>query len=197
MIKKLNPIIASRELESKGFSVFTPKEFKRIFRVSSGAAGQFIHRHAKKNLFVKLRNGLYVLKENHLPTYFIANKIYRPSYISLETALSYYGIIPETVYSITSVTSKPTREFDALGMSFMYTRIKQATFRGYITQKEDDYAYFIAEPEKALADYLYLVSIGKRSWNDRLYIKNISRKKLAFYAGLFGRKNLNHLIEKL
>ena len=197
MIKKLNPIIVQRELKNKGFSVFTPSEFERIFDVSIGATQQFIHAHVVKKFFTKLRNGLYALGDDRPSTYFVANKLYRPSYVSLETALSYYGIIPETVYSITSVTSKPTQEFETLGMNFTYTRIKQVAFQGYVTQKENDQAYFIAEPEKALVDYLYLVSIGMRTWNDRLYTKNISREKLNVYAKLFNRKKLNELIKKI
>lgn len=197
MVKKLNPILVQKELKNKGFSVFTPKEFERIFGVSSGASKQFIHAYTRKNFFTKLRNGLYALEEKRPSVYFVANKLYRPSYVSLETALSYYGIIPETVYSVTSITSKSTQEFDTLGMSFTYTRIKQAAFQGYITKKENDQSYFIAEPEKALADYLYLVSIGKRTWNDRFYIKDISQKKLNSYAKLFDRKKIIKLIEKL
>lgn len=117
--------------------------------------------------------------------------------MSLETALSHYGIIPETVYSITSVTPKATQNFGAFGMDFSYTRIKQSAFQGYSAKKENDHTYFIAEPEKALADYLYLVSIGKKSWNDRFYFKNISKEKLLKYANFFGRKKLIKLIEKI
>ncbi len=184
-------------LKNKGFSVFTPREFERIFGVSSGAARQFIHTYVEKNFFIKLRNGLYILEEKQPPVYFLANRIYRPSYVSLETALSYYGIIPETIYSITSVTSKSTQKFDTLGMNFNYTRIKQKAFQGYTVKKEAGHSYYIAEPEKALADYLYLVSVGKRTWNDRFYTKNISRKKLIAYADLFERRKITELIKKI
>ena len=197
MLKKLNPIIVQRNLKNKGFSVFTPREFERIFEVKSGAAQQFIHSYVQKNFFTKLRNGLYALEEKRPPIYFVANKLYRPSYVSLETALSFYGIIPETVYGITSVTPKPTKMFETLDLLFTYTRIKQAAFEGYAIQKEDDQIYLIAEPEKALADYLYLVSIGQRKWNDRFYTKNISAKKLDSYAKLFNRNKLNTLIKQL
>ncbi len=189
--------MVQRELKNKGFSVFTSGEFERIFNVSSGAAQQFIHTYVEKNFFTKLRNGLYMLEEKRPSIYFIANKLYRPSYVSLETALSYYGIIPETVYSVTSVTSRSTQKFDTLGMNFNYTRIKQKAFQNYIIKREGDYSYLIAEPEKALADYLYLVSIGKRNWNDRFYTKNISRKKLIAYTNLFERKKITELIEKI
>jgi predicted transcriptional regulator of viral defense system len=197
MIKKLNPIMVQTELKNKGFSVFTPKEFAQIFDVSDLATQQFIHTHTQKNFFTKLRNGLYALEEKRPNLYFAANKIYSPSYVSLETALSYYGIIPETVYSITSITPKAKREFEAFGMSFSYTSIKKEAFQGYTVKKENDKTFFIAEPEKALADYLYLVALGKKSWNDRFETKNISKEKLAQYLDFFGRPKLKTFIAKL
>ena len=147
---KLNPLLVQKELKDRGLIVFTPKEFERIFRVSPTAVKQFIHAYTEKKFFSKLRNGLYALEEERPNLYFAANKIYRPSYVSLETALSYHGIIPETVYSITSVTPKPTRAFDALGIDFSYTRIKQKAFQGYTARKEGNSTVLFAEPEKAL-----------------------------------------------
>lgn len=197
MVRKLNPIIVQRELRNRGFSIFTPKEFERIFNISSSAAEKFIYAYTKKNFFTKIRNGLYALEEKRPNLYFTANKVYYPSYISLETALSYYGIIPETVYSITSVTTKARREFEVFGMDFSYTSVKKEAFQGYTTKKEDDKTFFIAEPEKAIADYLYLISLGKKSWNDRFYTRNISKEKLSKYLDLFNRKKLKTYLGKL
>jgi predicted transcriptional regulator of viral defense system len=197
MVRKLNPIIVQSVLKNKGFSVFSPQEFERIFDVSQSAAQKFIHNYTQKNFFTKIRNGLYALSEKRPNLYFVANKVYAPSYVSLETALSYYGIIPETIYSITSVTTKAKREFEVFGMSFTYTRIKREAFQGYTTQKKDDKTFFIAEPEKALADYLYLVALGKKSWNDRFETKNISKDKLGHYLNLFDRPKLKEFITKL
>lgn len=197
MVKKLNPITIQKELKNRGFSVFTPKEFARIFDVSDFASQKFIHTYTQKNFFTKLRNGLYALEEKRPNLYFAANRMYYPSYVSLETALSYYSIIPEIVYSITSITPKAKREFEAFGMSFTYTRIKKEAYQGYTVKKEDDKTFFIAEPEKALADYLYFVSLGKKNWNDRFETKNLSKEKLAYYLDLFGRPKLKTFITKL
>lgn len=184
-------------LRNKGFSLFTPKEFERLFDVSRPATQKFIHTYTEKNFFTKVRNGLYSLTEKRPNLYYTANRIYAPSYVSLETALSYYGIIPESVYGVTSVTTKARREFEALGISFSYTRIKKDAFRGYTTQKEDGKTFFIAEPEKALADYLYLVSLGKRTWNDRFETKQLSKERLQQYMTLFDRPRLKEYIGKL
>ena len=197
MVKKLNPIEVQSVLRNKGFSLFTPKEFERLFDVSRPATQKFIHTYTEKNFFTKVRNGLYSLTEKRPNLYYTANRIYAPSYVSLETALSYYGIIPESVYGVTSVTTKARREFEALGISFSYTRIKKDAFRGYTTQKEDGKTFFIAEPEKALADYLYLVSLGKRTWNDRFETKQLSKERLQQYMTLFDRPRLKEYIGKL
>lgn len=197
MVKKLNPLLVQRVLVEKNFSVFTPLEFTQLFEVSPYAGARFLHVYTEKKFFTKLRNGLYTLEAKRPPVFYIANKLYRPSYVSLETALSYYGIIPEVVYSVTSVTPKPTQEFDVLDKAYTYTRMKQAAFQGYAPKKESDYTYLIAEPEKALADYLYLVSLGKKSWNDRFYTKKISKEKVHAYGTLFQRKKLSELIDRL
>lgn len=64
--------------------------------------------------------------------YLLANILYQPSYISLEFALSYYSLIPESVYLITSVTTKPTREFAVGKLFFSYQTIKKQAFVGYV-----------------------------------------------------------------
>ncbi len=185
--KKLNLLVVQKELKNRGLVIFTPKEFERVFGAPPTAVRQFIHAYTEKKFFSKLRNGLYALEGERPNLYFAANKIYRPSYVSLETALSYYGIIPEIVYSITSVTPKPTRNFDAFGIDFSYTRIKQKAFQGYTARKEGNSTVLFAEPEKALADYLYLVSLGKRTLNDRLTMRKLDMKKARHYIGIFDR----------
>lgn len=194
---KLNLLFVQKELKKRGLSLFSPKEFERTFDVAETAAKQFIFTYTKKNFFSKLRNGLYSIEGQRPNLYLSANKIYRPSYVSLETALSYYGMIPETVYSITSVTPKPTRQFETFGIDFRYTRIKQSAYTGYTTKQDPQSGstFLIAEPEKALADYLYLVSLGKKTLNDRLSIRNIDRKKTEGYAKTFHRKGLSAVIE--
>jgi predicted transcriptional regulator of viral defense system len=194
--KKLNLLLVQKELKNKGLSVFTPKEFERVFDVPATAARQFIHAYIEKKFFSKLRNGLYAVEGERPNLYFAANKIYRPSYISLETALSYYHIIPETVYSVTSVTPKSTSSFDAFGIDFSYTKIKQAAFTGYTTKKEGGVTFHIAEPEKALADYLYLVSLGKKKLNDRTDVKQLDKKKTREYTLLFNRPKLRILLDE-
>ncbi|MBU2530811.1 MAG: hypothetical protein KKD35_07210 [Elusimicrobia bacterium] len=197
MVQKLNRIKVEERLKSLGISVFTPREFRDVFSISANTTSTFIKRNLKSGLFIKLRNNYYMLKDSSPSLYLIANKLYQPSYISLEKALSHYGVIPEVVYTITSITTKPTREFVTPKGTFSYQRIKQGAFTGYNPVHIEGNVVLFAEPEKALADYLYFVDLKKTSLNDRLELKNITRYKLIQFAKCFKRLTLLRLINQI
>jgi predicted transcriptional regulator of viral defense system len=198
MVKKLNRIEVEEKLKSLGLFVFTPLEFKNIFNVSTGAASVFIsHNTEKGGIFNKIRNGLYSVKDADVPNYFIANKLYEPSYISLSTALSHYGIIPETVYATTSITTKTSREFNTHKGNFIYQRIKKDVFTGYGLKEIDREKVLIAEPEKALADYLYFVDLKRSLLNDRLELKKIKKYELISFVKLFKRESMLKLVDQI
>jgi len=117
-------------------------------------------RWTNQRLIVRLRQGYYTFPEyigkaDYL--YFFANRIYLPSYISLHTALASYGIIPETVTQVTSVTSLKTASFMNPAGTFTYKSVREDMMFGYITRPlTDDHAVLFATPEKALVDLLYL-----------------------------------------
>lgn len=192
----MNYISVEKELKKRKIIVFTPLEFQRIFKVSYNNSKSFINRSLKKGLLVKLRNGLYALAGTDVPKFLIANKLYFPSYISFETALSYYGMIPEVVYTIFSATTKASREFETGENYFTFHRIKKEAFFGYVPKKIDKVVVLIAEPEKALLDYLYFVSLKKKSFNDRLDIKNISKRKLLKLVKYFKNDKLAQLVRE-
>lgn len=193
----MNYIAVEKELKRRNIAVFTPSEFQRIFKVSYNNSKSFINRNVKRKLLIKLKNGLYTLSSINVPKFLIANKLYAPSYVSFETALSYYNIIPETVYTIFSATTKASREFEAQESNFTFHRIKKEAFFGYIPKKIDNIVTLIAEPEKALLDYLYFVALKKKAFNDRLNIKNISKTKLLKIAKNFKNNRLIQLVKGL
>lgn len=195
MVLKLNRLKVVDRLKSTRLTLFTPQEFAGLFQVSPNTAAMFIKRNLKSGLFTKLRNKFYILKDGAPSRFFVANKLYQPSYISLEKALSYYGVIPEVVYAMTSITSKPTREYITPLGAFSYQRIKQKAYGGYRSAQIDGVTVFLADPEKALADYLYFVDMKRNSLNDRLSLQKINRRKLIAYAKLFQRPSLLKLIE--
>jgi len=195
MVKKLNPIKVARILKNKEIFIFSPLDFQRIFDVSIGATQKFLTRNSRKDFLIKLRAGLYAVADNFPSPYLIANELYKPSYISLERALSFHHIIPETIYTVTSVSSKATREFQVEGILYTYQKIKKEVFCGYCPEQIDNQTVLIAEPEKALVDYLYFIDLQKREPNDRLELKELSKRKVLDYAKLFKRKGLNKLID--
>lgn len=119
-----------------------------------------ISQWVSKGYLVKLRNGWYAFREclsrPDFPQY-IANSIYKPSYISLQTALAHYGMIPEEIARITSVTSLKTAEFSNSFGDFTYQTVKASIMFGYMPKPmADGRTILFATPEKALADLLYL-----------------------------------------
>ena len=124
-----------------------------------------LNRWVANGYLMQLRNGVYAFKQwSTQPgvNFIAANRICRPSYISMYSALSHYGMIPEFVAQTTSVTTLKTATFNnALG-SFKYHHVKSNLFFGYhniesTTQRD----IFIATPEKALIDLLYLFPVLK------------------------------------
>jgi predicted transcriptional regulator of viral defense system len=194
MVKKLNRIKIEEMLKAEGFELFSRQEFQGLFGVSANTASVYISKNVRSGLFVKLRNGFYLVKDSVPDRPFIAGKLYQPSYVSLETALSHYGIIPEVVYATTSITTKATREFATPVGTFIYQQIKVPAFTGYQLRVVDRHKTFIADPEKALADYLYFVDLKKVSLNDRMRLKGLNKVKLITYAKLFQRPSLLQLI---
>lgn len=177
-----------KDLRRKEIKLFSLEDFCSFFKVPSETAKKFLSRQVKRGILLRLKRGIYALGEDHPSDFLIANKIYQPSYISLETTLSFYQIIPESIYSITSVTTKPTREFTVLGKTFLYKSLKKDAFFGYrvaIVQGEE---VFIASPEKALADYFYFLSREGRKINQRLELSKVSLVKVRGYLKKMGLK---------
>ena len=122
-------------------------------------------RWCKKGLLEKLRNQYYAFPEYHQKPDFsryVANRIYSPSYISLHSALSFYGMIPEEVVQLTSVTTLKTAKFKNSFGTFHYQNVKTNLFFGYeIKMMQNGRGLLFATPEKALIDLLYLNSYYK------------------------------------
>lgn len=112
----------------------------------------------RKGIIIRVKKGLYVLGDRFRTRPYsrelLANLVYGPSYISLEYALQYYGMIPERVEAVTSVTTGRSRRFmTPLGL-FIYRNIPLSAFHIGMTRIEydDTTAFLMATPEKALCD---------------------------------------------
>lgn len=124
-----------------------------------------IYQLAKEGVIESVRKGLYVagpaLNTDRRPEPFLlANHILGPSYVSVETALSYYGLIPERVYEIASMTTQASRKFATPMGVFTYTRLPLPYYAfGIRSEKLADGQYaMVASPEKALCDKVVTTS---------------------------------------
>jgi hypothetical protein len=114
----------------------------------------------KRGDIVRLKKGLYVvsskISRKSLSRELIANHLYGPSYVSFETALAFYGLIPEKVFAVRSATFKRAKRFEAAVGRFEYTTVPQDYYSIGINQQivDNEYAYLLATPGKALCDLI-------------------------------------------
>ena len=106
---------------------------------------------------IRVKKGLYVfgpdLRRRPYSRELLANLIYGPSFVSLDTALSFHGLIPERVEAVTSVTSKRPKRFETPVGTFIYRGSPRRSFHlGMDRVEEGDVAFLIATRERALAD---------------------------------------------
>ena len=140
-----------------------------VFRTGLLLAGDVDSVHVRRQLgrWVKagkvyqLRRGLYALsppyQQNRPHPFLIANQLVRPSYVSLQSALAYYGLIPEYVPVTTNVTSDRPQEFATPLGKYQFQRVKKERFFAFnLEDLGDEQDAYVAVPEKALLDLAYL-----------------------------------------
>jgi len=138
---------------------------------------------------IRLKRGLYVVSPDEsqklLSTELIANHIYGPSYVSMESALKYYGLIRESVRVLRSITTKRSRVFENSISRFEYINCSEKYYSIGINQKIDNgYSFLIASPEKALCDLIaYTPGVRPRFINAlRIFLEdNIRLDMEAFF----------------
>jgi predicted transcriptional regulator of viral defense system len=126
-----------------------------------------IKQMVKHGELIRVKQSLYVLSDIYhdksVSKELLANLIYGPSYISMDYALSFYDLIPERVYEITSVTTKMVKDYDTPFGRFSYIKspINLYSIGITIKENEDKTSYMIATPQKALCDkVLFTKSLG-------------------------------------
>jgi predicted transcriptional regulator of viral defense system len=165
-----------------------------------------LSRWVTKGKIIQLKRGLYVVASpyrlNEPHPFLVANMLKKASYISLQSALEYYGMIPEYVSTVTSVTTgRPGLKESVFGR-FQYKHIKKEFFWGYRETKViKDTDVFIAEPEKALLDLIYLYPLAeKKEYLKELRLQNTEKidiDKIVGYVEKSGIKKLQKALENI
>ena len=188
----------------KDFLVFSTLDIEKI---DSEFHNQRLSEWQEKDYIRKITKEYYIFSDleiNESVLFLIANKIYTPSYISFEMAFSYYNLIPESVYGVTSASSKKTNYFKTDLAEFIYRSLKPELMFGYKLVEYQGHYFKIAELEKALLDYFYINSQLKTK-NDFVEIRfnleefnnRVDREKLKRYLKAFANKSLEERIYNL
>ena len=166
----------------------------------------------RQGIITRVKKGLYVFGDKYRRYSYskelLANLVYGPSYVSLDYALAHYGLIPERVEALTSVTPNRPRRFSTPVGLFIYRQIPARAYEAGMVrvEGEHDQAFLIASPEKALADKIVSVrgapiaSIGemgrfleKDLRIDAGAIRSLSAERIDEFAGRYRSLKLRRL----
>jgi predicted transcriptional regulator of viral defense system len=184
----------------RDYPIFSVKDIQKRY---AGFDSRRLVEWQQKGYVIKVRRGYYCFnerREGERFLYFSANKIYSPSYISLESALAYYNLIPEGVFITTSVTTRNTASYNTSIGNFDYKHVKPILFFGYKLLKEEAFTIRIAKPEKVILDYFYLKKLDSQEeieemrFNEIVAKETIDFEKLGKYQRVFGSKILDKRI---
>lgn len=181
----------------KDFTVFSLADIRRI---DNSFHRRRLSEWQEKGYIKKLIKGFYIFSDlglNEHVLFEIANRIYTPSYISLEMALSYYHLIPESVYGITSVSTRRTYQFKTPIAEFSYRTVNPRLFFGYELVKRNKKVFKVAVAEKAILDYFYLNprlrtarDFGSLRIDRDMFFEQVSEERTHHFLDLIAQKEL-------
>lgn len=177
---------------------------------------EYILRMVKSGELIRLKNGFYLIRDKiqtergpNVPYEQIANVLYGPSYVSLEWALSFYGMIPERVHTVTSMSLARGKEFHTPVGNFVYHVLSPKRYAIGITQKEAQGfvgQFLMATPEKALVDLVFTSCKGldKESLRrellesrrmDRNSLQQLNKESLLEIGKCYRAKSVYNLVD--
>ncbi len=165
-------------------SIFTSADLAKYFADEpENQINTQMHRFLKNGTIISLKRGIYTFANKDTDEFVVASKLYSPSYISLETALNIYGIIPDIPMNVTSVTTTTSKKIKTQKGVYLYSKINKNLFFGYenTLDKASGLYYPIALPEKALLDYIYIRKIKDLEEN-RVDTSDLNQKILNDFA---------------
>lgn len=175
-------VITKNILESE-FIVFSKKTIAELTNTQSERVlFKLIQNLLQGKILIKLERDKYLKNSPNHSSFNLANRLYSPSYLSLETALNYYGMLAQFPYEISSITTKKAISKNIEGVIYSYAHLKPELYFGY--QKKD--GVLIAEPEKALLDLIYLSTKGLKVLNlDEYEYRIVNKAKLKEYSSKY------------
>jgi len=185
-----------KKIYDSGLFFFTTKTLRDVIgEKKESTFFKFITRLIDDKILLKVEKNKYLLNNSKINDFELANFLQTPSYISFETALNYYGVLPQFPYEITSATSKKTNQKKFQDKIFSYIHIDKTLYWGY-TKKDN---FLIANAEKAFLDQIYLASKGlKRISLTEIDTSRLKKNILIQYIRQFPKiKQFTAMLEKL
>ena len=164
---------------------FTFSDLLKLWDGSSNSLKVLLSRAVKNGELKKIKTNIYIPSDRNVSIEKIANKIYYPSYLSFESALSSYGILSQIPYVLTFATPLKTKKITLGDARIEYRQIKKDLFFGFVLKD----GLYVALPEKALLDSFYLASLGKLELNfKRLDYGKINKKRFNLWLKKYPEK---------
>lgn len=184
---------------------FTVFSLADIRQADPGFHRRRLNEWQEKGYLRKVIKGYYIFSDLPLDEkvlFEIANRVYAPSYISFEMALAYYNLIPESIYGVTSASTRKTMHFKTTLGEFSYRTIRPQLYFGFEYLPAKGGHCKIASPEKALLDYFYLHPEVKDAGgfeqmrvNLRIFLEKINHSKLMKYAAVYAQKSMKRRLK--
>lgn len=188
----------------KSFIPFTVFSLADIRQADPKFHRRRLNEWQEKGYIRKIIKGYYVFADKALDEkalFEIANRIYPPSYVSFEMALAYYGLIPESVYGITSASTRKTSNFKTPLGSFIYRTIRPRLYFGFDFLKNGEKSFKLASAEKALLDLFYIkaelrdaANFEGLRINREVFFKIMDKDKANSYLDVYRQPSLKRRI---
>lgn len=188
------------ELKPFHYKTFTLEELRNYFKQNPQSMKVQLFRLCKSKKLIRLKQNLYTFPDFHPNVFVIGQQMVSPSYYSLESVLSWSGIIPEGAATYTLITSKKTQQYSNEFGRFSYRHLSPEFFFG-VEQRKD--GAWMATPEKALLDYLYLNSKKFKAdlgcWQAERFdgLDGLDWKQMKKWVPKYGGKKMKILVDSL
>lgn len=182
-----------RTLLVEGIALLTTSDMRRRFKITSvNTAYKMLNRLVIKGLLTRIHGGVYQVSDRPVHDFALANAMVAPSYVSLESALSRYGILSQAPFLVTSVTVKKGKNIEMATKTLDYVHIAPNLFMGFVKEQN----YLIATPTKALFDTVYLTAKGLRSVHlDELDLTTIDKNMFYDYCKIVKAPQLKEYLK--
>lgn len=176
----MRTVEAIQILQRSRKKLFTASDLRKLLHIENdNTAYKQARVLVQIGLLQRAMKGVYILSADKPSDFELANVLCRPSYVSLESALNYYGMLIQSPQQVTSVTPQLTRRVNAIGKEFSYAHLDQKYYSHY--QKVD--GFLIATPEKAFIDACFFAALGRSALHvEDLLLDDLNRKEVRALA---------------